>query len=224
MEFKSHFTSKIKQTFSPTSSCAQPQEMIVMRRISSVTGRTFATMEKASKAVKPRSRIVLEGSPWFISKIQQGKRGKGGGFVKASLKNLVNGSTKDHTFTSDEQVEIAELEKLSASLSWREGASLVFMDSETFEEIRVDTKIVDNADFLSDGAEVKLLKFMGEVIGVELPSIVEFDVTNIEMIKSTGGNYPATLDSGASILVPSFIKIGEKIRVNVEEGKYVERA
>ena len=198
--------------------------MIITRKIISVYGRRFATMEKAIKAVKPRSRIVIEGSPWLISKIQQGKRGKGGGFVKASLKNLINGSTKDHTFNSDEQVEIAELEKLSASLSWREDASLVFMDSKTFEEIRVDMKVIDNAAFLSDGAEVKLLKFMGEVIGVDLPSIVEYDVTNIEMVKSTGGNYPATLDSGAVILVPSFIKVGERIRVNVEEGKYVERA
>ena len=199
--------------------------MLVVRQINSiVSSRSFATMEKAIKAVKPRSRIVLEGAPWFCTKIQQGKRGKGGGFVKASLKNLITGSTKDYTFSSDEQVEIAELEKAAASLSWSEGACLVFMDSETFEEIRVDSKVIDNAEYLSDGAEVKLLKFMGDVIGVELPTIAEFNVTSIEMVKSTGGNFPATLDSGASILVPSFIKVGERIRVNVEEGKYVERA
>ena len=199
--------------------------MLVVRKINSIVSyRSFATMEKAIKAVKPRSRIVLEGAPWFCTKIQQGKRGKGGGFVKASLKNLITGSTKDYTFSSDEQVEIAELEKAAASLSWSEGACLVFMDSETFEEIRVDSKVIDNAEYLSDGAEVKLLKFMGDVIGVELPTIAEFNVTSIEMVKSTGGNFPATLDSGASILVPSFIKVGERIRVNVEEGKYVERA
>ena len=199
--------------------------MLVVRKINYIVSyRSFATMEKAIKAVKPRSRIVLEGAPWFCTKIQQGKRGKGGGFVKASLKNLITGSTKDYTFSSDEQVEIAELEKAAASLSWSEGACLVFMDSETFEEIRVDSKVIDNAEYLSDGAEVKLLKFMGDVIGVELPTIAEFNVTSIEMVKSTGGNFPATLDSGASILVPSFIKVGERIRVNVEEGKYVERA
>ena len=186
--------------------------------------RGFATMEKAIKVVKPRSRVVLDGHPWFCSKIQQGKRGKGGGFVKASLKNLITGSTKDYTFSSDEQVEIANMEKVPATLSWREGSSLVFMDSESFEEVRVDNKIVENAAFLSDGAEVKLLKFMDEVIGVELPTVVEFEVTSVEMVKSTGGNYPATLDSGANILVPAFIKQGERIRVNVEDGKYVERA
>ena len=98
--------------------------------------RGFATMEKAIKAVKPRSRIVLDNQPWFCSKIQQGKRGKGGGFVKASLKNLITGSTKDYTFSSDEQVEIANMEKVPATLSWREGSSLVFMDSESFEEVR----------------------------------------------------------------------------------------
>ena len=54
--------------------------------------RGLATMEKASKAIKPRSRIELGGQPWMVSKITQGKRGKGGGFVKASLKNLVNAS------------------------------------------------------------------------------------------------------------------------------------
>ena len=122
----------------------------------------------------------------------------------------MTGSTKDYTFSSDEKVEIANMEKVPASLSWREGSSLVFMDSESFEEVRVDKKIVENAAFLSDGAEVKLLKFMDEVIGLELPTVVEFEVTSIEMVKSTGGNYPATLDSGANILVPAFIKQGEE--------------
>ena len=181
-------------------------------------------MEKAIKLVKPRSRIVLDGAPYMCSKIQQGKRGKGGGFVKASLKNLITGANKDHTFSSDELVEAAAMEKQQATFSWSDGNNLIFMDTESFEEISVDKQIIDNAKFMIEGSEVKLMKFKGEVIGVDLPTICEFEVESVDMVKSTGGNYSATLNSGAVILVPSFIKAGESIRVNVEDAKYVERA
>ena len=75
-----------------------------------------------------------------------------------------------------------------------------------------------------EGTDVKLFLFKGDVIGVDLPTICEFEVRSIEMIKSAGGNYPALLNSGAKVLVPDFIKVGQSIRVNVEDGKYVEKA
>lgn len=186
--------------------------------------RGLATMEKASKAIKPRSRIELGGQPWMVSKITQGKRGKGGGFVKASLKNLVSGSTTEKTFTSDEMVTYAQMAKQMVNYSWKDGTTLVFLDSETYEEVRVDGTLLDNSQYLVEGTDVKLFLFKGEVIGVDLPTICEFEVMSIELVKSAGGNYPATLSSGARVLVPDFIKVGETIRVNIEEGKYVERA
>jgi elongation factor P len=183
-------------------------------------------MEKALKAVKPRARIVVTGQPHMVSKITQGKRGKGGGFVKAGLKNLISGNTTEKTFTSDEMVEMANMEKQIVNYSWCDESSntLVFLDSETYEEVRVHKDIIDNAKFLVEGNDVKLLLFKGEVIGADLPTVCEFVVDSIDMVKSTSGNYSAVLNSGAKINVPDFIKVGETIRVNVEEGKYVERA
>lgn len=186
--------------------------------------RYLATMEKASKAIKPRSRIELNGQPWMVSKITQGKRGKGGGFVKASLKNLVSGITMEKTFTSDEMVPLASMSKQMVNYSWKDGTTLVFLDNDTFEEVRVDGALLDNSQYLVEGTDVKLFLFKGEVIGVDLPTICEFEVTQIDLVKSAGGNYPATLSSGAKCLVPDFIKVGDSIRVNIEEGKYVERA
>lgn len=193
-------------------------------RISILCARGLASLEKASKAIKPRSRVVLEGQPYMVKAITQGKRGKGGGFVKAGLKNLVSGLTTEKTFTSDEMVELANMDKQMVTFSWCDGDTFVFLDKETFEEVRVTRDVLDKSQYLVEGSDVKLFLFKGEVIGVDLPTISEFEVTHIEMIKSAGGNYPATLNSGAKVLVPDFIRVGQSIRVNIEDGKYVEKA
>ena len=121
-------------------------------------------------------------------------------------------------------VTYAQMAKQIVNYSWKDGTTLVFLDSETYEEVRVDGTLLDNSQYLVEGTDVKLFLFKGEVIGVDLPTICEFEVMSIELVKSAGGNYPATLSSGARVLVPDFIKVGETIRVNIEEGRYVERA
>ena len=85
----------------------------------------------------------------------QGKRGKGGGFVKATLKNLITGNTYEKTFTSDEIVEHAELERKGASFSWSDEDNYIFMDLETFEEIVLPKVEVELGDFLTPGLEVQ---------------------------------------------------------------------
>ncbi|RYG69885.1 hypothetical protein EON64_01605 [archaeon] len=98
--------------------------------------RDLAT-ERAGKLVKPGEAIVLEGMPHRVSKITQGKRGKGGGYVKAMLKNLVDGQVFEKTFTSDELVEAAEMEKEVCQYSWNNGEIFSFLNAQTFEEVLV---------------------------------------------------------------------------------------
>lgn len=156
----------------------------------------------------------------------QGKRGKGGGFVKATLKNLSTGFTHDKTFTSDETVEHADMERQVASYSWADTTdeSLVFMHVETFEEIRIPKSLVENSHFLVGGQEVKLLKFRDAVLGVEIPVISEYEVTEVDPSKEHGGNMMATIQTGHALWVPVFIKPGTRIRINTQDNLYVDRA
>ena len=94
----------------------------------------------------------------------QGKRGKGGGFVRATLKNLITGNTYEKTFTSDEIVEHAELERKGASFSWSDDDNYIFMDLETFEEIVLPKPEVELGDYLTPGLEVRKAFFFFSVL------------------------------------------------------------
>eukprot|EP00596_Hydrurales_sp_CCMP1899_P009588 CAMPEP_0119047482 /NCGR_PEP_ID=MMETSP1177-20130426/53338_1 /TAXON_ID=2985 /ORGANISM="Ochromonas sp, Strain CCMP1899" /LENGTH=165 /DNA_ID=CAMNT_0007022137 /DNA_START=307 /DNA_END=804 /DNA_ORIENTATION=- len=158
------------------------------------------------------------------TKMIQGKRGKGGGFVKATLKNFKTGATSEKTFTSDEMVEHADLERKTASYSWADNDNLMFMNTDTFDEIQVPKKEVENVKFLFAGLEVKLIFFGDKVIGVDLPHMVDYVVNGRPMGDGSHNYQPATLEGcDAIVLVPDFIGVGISIKVNTEEGTYVGR-
>mmetsp|Transcript_3514 Transcript_3514/g.5282 ORF Transcript_3514/g.5282 Transcript_3514/m.5282 type:complete len:176 (-) Transcript_3514:1717-2244(-) len=142
--------------------------------------------ERAGKGVKPGAAIVIDNFPHRVTKITQGKRGKGGGFVRAMLKNLTNGSCFEKTFTSDEIVEFADLEKVKYKYIYRSSDNFTFMHHETFEEMQVQKDIIEHWDFLvdSEDMEVKLLSFNGRVIGVELPNTYDYEVVKVNTDKS----------------------------------------
>ena len=178
--------------------------------------------EKAGKAVKPGVALVLNSLPYKVVKMKQGGRGRGASFVKASLRNLETAAVVEMTFTNDEMVELAELEKEPVEFSWYDDStsSLVFMNMSSFEERRVSREDVESADFLREGQAVKLLRFRDRVIGVELPDTIECTVEGIE---GGAAGTVAVLDTGARLPVPEFVKAGTKIRVNTAERAYIER-
>jgi len=182
--------------------------------------------ERAGKSIRPGANLVLSGVPHRVTKITQGKRGKGGGFVRATLKNLSSGFTHEQTFTSDETVEHAEMERQVAQYSWSDtnDSSLVFLNTDSFEEIRVPQSLVDNSHFLLEGQEVKLLKFKDSILGVELPVIAEYTVVAVDPSREHGGNQMGKLDTGHELWMPLFIKEGTRVRVNTQDNLYVDRA
>lgn len=144
--------------------------------------------------------------------------------MRATLKNLITGRSFEKTFTSDEMVEHADLERQSASYSWNDNDQFMFMNSSTFEEIVIPKKIIDNGKLLFAGLEVKLLYFGDMVIDVELPLVVQYTVIG----RTTDGNshnyQPATLEGcDAVVMVPDFVQEGTAIRVNTTDGTYVDR-
>ena len=151
--------------------------------------------------MRPGNTILIDDEPHRCTKIVQGKRGKGGGFVRATLKGVVSGNTFEKTFTSDEIIETAELEKETASFSYKDGNTYIFINSDTYEECQVGRDCIDDLQFLAEGQECKLLKFRNDFIGVTLPIIAEFTVLAVDPTKGVGKEVPGRLNSGAVMYV-----------------------
>jgi len=172
--------------------------------------------------------INLDGDLYTIVYFQHVKPGKGGAFVRTKLKNVKTGRVIDRTFRSGEKVEDVRLERKQAQFLYNDGSQFVFMDTNSYEQILVNTETVgDTANFLIETMEVELLMHGTEAIGVDLPIFVELKIVKtdpgVRGDTASGGSKPATLESGAVIQVPLFIEEGETVKVDTRTGDYVER-
>lgn len=174
-------------------------------------------------------RIEIEGKPYLIVDFQHVKPGKGGAFIRTKLKNLLNGRVTDQTFRSGEKVGRPDLEDKDMQFLYREGDKFVFMDNETYDQVELTAEQVgEQAQFLQENINLKILNYRQEPIGLELPTFVELTVTatdpGFKGDTASGGNKPATLETGFVIQVPLFIAEGDKLRIDTRTGAYIERA
>ncbi|MDX6743088.1 elongation factor P [Actinocorallia sp. A-T 12471] len=174
--------------------------------------------------------LKLEGGElWSVVEFQHVKPGKGPAFVRTKIKNVRSGKTVDKTFNAGLKIETATVDKRDMQFSYKDGDDYVFMDNETFEMLHVSPAALgDAAKYLLDNGQAMLALHEGEVLYVELPVTVEIVVAHtdpgLQGDRSTGGNKPATLETGAEIKVPLFITTGEKIKVDTRTGDYLGRA
>jgi elongation factor P len=173
--------------------------------------------------------IKFKGEPYIIVEFQHVKPGKGGAFVRTSLKNMKTGRVLDNTFRSGEGVDIVRVERRKYQYLFRESAGLVLMDNETYEQITVpDVHFGNGVGYLKEGVEVELLLDDAEqIISAEVPIFVILKVTETEpgFKGDTASNTlkPAKLETGAKINVPLFINEGDVLKVDTRTGGYVER-
>ncbi len=173
--------------------------------------------------------LDLDGQLWSVVQFQHVKPGKGGAFVRTTLKNVLSGKVVDRTFNAGTKVETATVDKRSMTYLYREGDDFVFMDSETFEQVPVPAATVgDGAGYLLENADAVVAVHEGTALYVELPTSVELVVAQtdpgLQGDRSTGGTKPATLETGATIQVPLFVSTGEKVKVDTRDGRYLGRA
>jgi elongation factor P len=173
-------------------------------------------------------KIVLDGEPFTIVYFQHVKPGKGGAFVRTKVKNLKTGRTLDRRFRSGEKVEEADIEDRKMQYLYQDGDQLVFMDTETYEQMPFTAEQVgEDRKYLKENLDVSVLFWNGKPINIELPNFIEAVITECEPGEKgdTASNVtkPATLETGAVVQVPLFIKQGEMIRVDTRSGAYVER-
>ena len=170
--------------------------------------------------------VEVDNAPWKVVEFMHVKPGKGSAFVRSKLKNYLTKATNEKTFRAGEKLQTADVEKRTMQYTYKDDDMFVMMDMETYEETRVEED--DFAKFLMEGTTCEVLSWNGKVIGVELPINVELEVTmtdpGVKGNTASGGDKPATVETGAVVTVPLFIQIGEKIVVDTTTGKYVKRA
>ncbi len=172
--------------------------------------------------------IELDGSVWRVVEFLHVKPGKGSAFVRTKLKNVQSGSVVERTFRAGETVPQATLEKVTMQHTYREAEQFVFMDMETYEEARLTADVIgDQVKYLKEEMEVNVLWWNGQVLEVELPNSIALEVTEtdpgVKGDTATGGTKPAIVETGAQVMVPLFISIGEKIRIDTRTDSYLGR-
>ncbi len=173
-------------------------------------------------------KIELDGEPYTMIYFQHVKPGKGGAFVRTKVKNLKNGKVLDRTFRSGEKVEEADVTERRMQYLYQDGDDLVFMDTQSFDQIPfTQSQVGDARKYLKENLDVDVLFWRGRPINIELPSFIEAVITQcdpgLKGDTASGSTKPATIETGAIVQVPLFVKEGERIRVDTRTGVYVER-
>ncbi len=172
--------------------------------------------------------LNIDGQLWTVTDFQHVKPGKGGAFVRSTLKNVMTGKVVDRTFNAGTKVETANVDKRAMTFLYREGDEFVFMDADTYDQIPIPAATVgDAANYLLDNAEAVVAVHDGTPLFIELPTSVELIISHtdpgLQGDRSTGGTKPATLETGGTIQVPLFVTTGEKVKVDTRDGRYLGR-
>jgi elongation factor P len=173
--------------------------------------------------------LNLDGELWSVVEFQHVKPGKGGAFVRTTLKNVLSGKVVDKTFNAGTKVDTATVDKRTMQYLYSDGDEYVFMDLQTYDQLHLTRGTVgEGANWLLPEAEVIVATHEGTPLYVELPASVVVEVTytepGLQGDRSTGGTKPATVETGASVSVPLFVTNGEKIKVDTRDGRYLGRA
>jgi elongation factor P len=179
--------------------------------------------------IRPGNVLEQNGGLWAAVRVDHVKPGKGGAFAQVELRNLRNGSKLNERFRSADKVERVRLEQKDQQFLYEQDGMLVFMDSETFEQVELPAEIHgERRPFLQDGMTIHVEYYDTEALNATLPQKVVCRIVETEPVVKgqTAANSfkPALLDNGVKVMVPPFVGEGEDIVVNTETMDYSERA
>ncbi|MFA5422389.1 MAG: elongation factor P [Phycisphaerae bacterium] len=172
--------------------------------------------------------VKIDGKLYWIVDYQHVKLGKGGAVFQTKLKSLSDGSIQNIRLRSDEIIEEAYLDKRIYEYLYSSGSEHVLMDTTNFEQITLDDDAFgDGTKYCKPNTQLEVQMYEGKPVIVNLPNTVDLEITDtppeIKGATATNQNKPATLETGVVVQVPSFVKLGEMIRVDTRTGQYVTR-
>jgi len=149
-------------------------------------------------------------------------------FYQVKMRNINSGKLLENRFRSGEEIDIVRIDRKQMQYLYRDGEDMVFMDTETYDQVYIAESIVGpQAGFLKESGEASISFNGSDIVAVELPPHVTLSITHTEPgIKgdtATGATKPATVESGATVMVPLFVNEGDQIRVDTRTGEYLDR-
>lgn len=173
-------------------------------------------------------KLLVDGIPCCVDEVDFTKPGKGRAIYRVKLRNLLDGTITEKTFHSGEKADEAQTTYQQEQYLYKDGDHYIFMNTETFEQLFVsESQIGDKKDFLKEGILVDMLMFGDRPIDITLPNFIEFEVLESDIAIKAQTISPqlkaATIETGAVIGVPTFINVGDIIKVDTRTGIYVER-
>jgi elongation factor P len=184
----------------------------------------------STNQLKNGNHIDVDGTVFKVLEFQHVKPGKGGAFVRTKLRRASDGNVIDRTFRAGEKFRPIRTETRKMQYLYSDGTDAHFMDSQTYEQLPIpEDQLKDSLKWVVDNQEVDVLYVDEQPSDVQVASAVELEVTETEPglkgdTVSGGGDKPATLESGATIRVPLFVNVGDRVRVDTRSGDYVSRA
>ena len=172
--------------------------------------------------------LLLDGEVFQVVEAEHVKPAKGSAFVRAKLKNLRTGNLLERTFIGQDTAEEAFVEQRKLQYLYSSGEILHFMDQENYDQLPLSKEALgEDVRFLKDNLEVTGFFYRDRILNIVLPNFIEFIITETEPgIKGNtakGSNKPAKIETGATAMVPLFINVGDRIKVDTRTGEYVER-
>jgi elongation factor P len=184
----------------------------------------------STNQLKSGNHIEVDGTVFKVLEFQHVNPGKGAAFVRTKLRRTSDGNVIDKTFRAGEKFRSVRTEVRRMQFLYADGQDAHFMDSETYEQLTIpQAQVAEELRWTKENDEVEVLYMDDQPGALQLPSAVDLEVTQTEPglrgdTASGGGSKPATLETGATIQVPLFLEVGERVRVDTRSGKYVSRA
>jgi elongation factor P len=174
-------------------------------------------------------KIQLDGDPYLMIECQFVKPGKGQALYKCKLRNLLRGTVIDRTYKSGDTLEGADIVEIEAQYLYRQGEKFVFMDTASYEQYELTPEQVDDAwKYLKEAMNCQMLLYNNNPIGLTPPNHVVLKIEYCEPAvrgnTATGVSKPVKVETGAEIMCPAFVEIGDLIRIDTRTGEYIERA
>ena len=173
-------------------------------------------------------KVQIDGDPYLMIECNFVKPGKGQAMYKCRLRNLLRGTVLDRTYKSGESIEAAEIEEIDAQYLYRQGDQFVFMNNENYEQYELSAEQVDEAwKYLKEGMNCSMVLFNDNPITITPPNHVVLQIEYCEpgVKGNTASNLtkPVKMETGAEIVCPAFVEMGELIKVDTRTGDYIER-
>lgn len=173
-------------------------------------------------------KILIQDKPYSIIDFQHVKPGKGNQFTRTKLKNLIDGSNLDQTFKSGESFKAPDIDYITMNFLYKDEFGFHFMNPQDYEQVQLNSDIIgDNSNYLIENCEVKVCFFNEKAVNIELPLNINLKVTQTDPgFKGntvTGGDKPATMETGLVVQVPLHINEGDLLKIDTRSGAYIER-